>query len=64
MYLEAIAKNVTYLEAIAKDVTYLEDVCYPKKNIVLELLWPEVHKHKMHYACVKIITKLYAAGLE
>ena len=53
-----------YLEAIAKDVTYLEDVCYPKKNIVLELLWPEVHKQKiMRYACVKIITKLYAAGL-
>ena len=51
-----------YLEAIAKDVTYL-DVCYPKKNIVLELLWPEVHKQKMQYACVKIITKLYAAGL-
>ena len=52
-----------YLEAIAKDVTYLEDVCYPKNNIVLELLWPEVHKHKIHYACAKIITKLYAAGL-
>ena len=53
-----------YLEAIAKDVTYLENVCYPKKNIVLELLWPEVHKQKMHYAfSAKIITKLYAAGL-
>ena len=37
---------------IAKDVTYLEDVCYPKKNIVLELLWPEVYTQAENALCM------------